>query len=259
MTAIMKKHSLTLFLFFLSLALTKAQAGWYECYNFKGTIDKYSMTLSIQVRDGYFGKKDKNDFNIIGVYKYDKQNNPIRLEGKINFKDNKALLYEISNSNYSATFEFDFSETECDGFWRNLSTNKTMPLHLNYVSKLIDTVEENQSANIEILQANSLRDFYLVGIYSKTAGEGSAHMDKLQIIKKKDNILFQTIDFSTVESKTGNVATIIYDNVEVEDLGAKKLSVWNDIGRMGGYLTITFSPKTQKFTLNPKPKIDGPN
>jgi hypothetical protein len=239
--------------------LTRVQAGWYECYNFKGTIDKYPITLSIQVIDDYFGKNDKNDFNIIGVYKYDNYNNPIRLEGKINFKDNKALLYEISNSNYSATFEFDFSETECDGIWRNLSTNKTMPLHLNYVSQLVDTVEENKSANIEILQANSLRDFYLVGIYFKTAGEESAHMDKLQIIKKKDKIIFQTIDFSTIESKTGNVATIIYDNVEVEDLGENKLNVQNYIGRRGGYLTLTFNSQTRKFKLDPKLEIDGPN
>jgi len=255
----MTKHTFTIFLFFLCFGLTKVYAGWYECYNFKGTIDKYPITLSIQVRDGYFGEKDKKDLNIIGVYKYDKHNEPIRLEGKINFKDNKALLYEISNNKHSATFEFDFSKIECVGIWRNLSTNKIMPLHLIYVSKLIDTLEENQSANIDILQANSLPDFYFVGIYSKTVGGNKAQMDKLQIIRKKDNIIFQTIDFSKIETKTGNVRTIIYDNVEIIDTNAKKLNVWNDIGRMGGYLTITFNSKIQKFKLNPKPKIDGPN
>ncbi len=181
---LMTKYTLTILLFLLICGLTKVYAGWYECYNYKGTIDKYSITFSIQVRDGYFGEKDKKDFNVIGVYKYDKHNDPIRLEGKINFKNNKALLYEISNNKHSATFEFDFSEIECIGIWRNLSTNKTMPLHLNCVSKLIDTLEENQSTNIQILQANSLTDFYFVGDYSKVVGEDRAQMNQLRIIQK---------------------------------------------------------------------------
>jgi hypothetical protein len=255
----MTKRILTILFFLLTLGLTNVYAGWYECYNFKGTIDKYSITLSLQVKQGYFGEKDKKDFNIIGVYKYDKHNSPIRLEGKINYQDKKALLYEISNNKHIATFEFDFSEIESNGIWRNLSTNKIMPLHLNFVSKLIDTVEENQFENIEILQANSMTDFYFVGDYSKTSGEDRAQMNKLKIIKKKDNIVFQTIDFSKIESPTGNVMTRIFDNVEVIDTKPKKFNVSNNIGRIGGYLTITFNSKTQKFKLNPNPTIEGPN
>ena len=256
---IMTKRLLTIFIFLLTLGLTKAYAGWYECYNFTGTIDKYSITLSLQVRQGFFGEKDKKDFNIIGVYKYDKHNDPIRLEGKINFKDNKALLYEIHNNKHSATFEFNFSKNECSGVWRNLSTNKTMPLHLNFVSQLIDTLDKNQSTNIEILQANSLTGFYFIGEYSKIVGESRAQMDKLRIIRKKDNITFQTIDFSKIETQTGNVMTIIFDNVEVINAKTKELNVTNNIGRMGGFLTIYFDSKTQKFRLNPNPEIDGPN
>lgn len=255
----MTKRLLTIFILLLTLGLTKAYAGWYECYNFKGTIDKYSITLSLQVRQGYSGEKDKKDFNIFGVYKYDKHNDPIRLEGKINFKDNKVLLYEISNNKYSATFEFDFSEIKSNGIWKNLSTNKTMPLQLNFVSKLIDTLEENQFIGIDILQANSLVDFYFVGNYSKTSGDNRAQMNRLKIIKKKDNTVFQTIDFSKIDSPTGNVMTIIFDNVEVINQRAKKISVSNSAGRMGSDLQIIFNSKTKKFKLNPDPIIFGPN
>ena len=255
----MTRRILTILFFLLTLSLTNVYAGWYECYNFKGSIDKYPITLSLQFRQGYFGEKNKKDFNIIGVYKYDKHNSPIRLEGKINYENNKVLLYEISNNKNSATFEFDFSEIESNGIWRNLSTNKTMPLYLNFVSKLIDTAEINQFEKIEILQADSMTDFYFVGEYSKTSGQDMAQMNKLKIIKKKDNIVYQTIDFSKIESLTGNVMTRIYDNVEVIDIRKKKFNVSNYIGRVGGYLTITFNSKTQKFKLNPNPTMEGPN
>ena len=257
---ILKTLRRLILLFFLTgFSLTKACAGWYECYNFKGTVGSYPITLSIQTRAGYFGEKDKKDLNIIGVYKYDKHNDPIRLEGKINFNDNKALLYELSDNKHTAAFEFSFSQTECDGVWKDLATNRTQPLHLNFVSKLVDTLNESQWAGIDILQTAALPGFYFVGIYSKTAGDTKARMDKLQVISKKNNTVFQTIDFSKIETPTGNVSTIIYNNVEVVDSKANIIQVWNDVGRMGGQLTISFNNKAQKFILNPRPVVEGPN
>ena len=253
--AMMTKLKLTILFCLLVTGLTNAYAGWYECYHFKGTIDKHPITLFLQVRQGYFGEKEKNDFNVIGVYKDDKPNNPIRLEGTINWENKKALLYEISSDKYSATFEFSFSESESDGVWKSLVTNQTMPLHLNYVSKLIDTLEANQFAGVEILQANSLTDYYFVGDYSKTNGQDRAQMAKLKIMRKKDNVIVQTIDFSKIGSSTGNVMTIIFDNVAVSNAKAKELHVSNNIGRMGGYLIITFNPKTKAFKLNPNPNF----
>ncbi len=255
----MTKKTSVILLFFICFSFTKIYAGWYECYNFKGTIDKYPITLSIQVRQGYFGEQEKRDFNVIGVYKYDKYNTPIRLEGKINFKNNKALLYEISNNKYSAIFEFDFSKSKISGIWKNLSTNKRLILHLDFVSQLIDTTDKNEYSNIEILQTNSLSDFYFVGNYSKLEEDRRAQMNSLKIIQKRDNKIFQTIDFSEIESQTGNVKTIIYDNVEVVNTKTRKIIIWNNIGRVGGYMIVTYDKKTNKFNLNPEPIIDGPN
>lgn len=252
------KNTTLKILILLILSITNTYAGWYKCYNYKGTIDKYPISFSIQITEDYFGEKGKKDFNINGVYKYDKHNNPIKLEGKIDFKNSKAYIYEIQNNLNTAVFEFNFSENDCVGTWTNLSTKKVLPLYLSFHSKLIETSEENRFKNVEIIQSNSLFDYYFVGIYSKANGEDRAKMNRLKIIRKNDNSIFQILDFSSIETETGNVRTIIYDNVEVTDIRTKELSIWNNIGRMGGYLTVNYNSKKNKFKVNPKPTIDGP-
>lgn len=253
----MKKSILSILIFII--IVTKTYAGWYECFNYKGKIDKYPISLSFQIKEGYFGAKNKKHFNLIGVYKYDNYNTPIRLEGVIDFKKNKILLYEISNEKYTATFEFEFSKEKCVGVWTNLLANQHLSLELVNTSVLIDQTEENEFNDIEILQAGSLTEFYFIGIYSKKKNNDQTQMDKLKIINKDDNTVFQTIDFSKIKTVTGNIRTIIFDNVEITDNKKKELIVWNDIGRMGGYLIIRFNAKTNKFKLDPKPIIDGPN
>ncbi len=248
------KHLLTTTIFFAIFSSTKAFAGWYECYNFKGTIGKYPITLSLQIRQGYFGEPNKKDFNLIGVYKYDKHNDPIRLEGQLNTSTKKVLLYELNNKQYSAIFSFSFSETEISGTWKGKNDSQELPFHLKFVSKLIDTSESNQFDEIEILQSQALPEFYFVGRYSKSLDDDRVKMNKLQIFRKKDNSLFQTLDFTKIETATGNVMTIIYDNVDVENIRSKKLTVSNNIGRMGGYVIITYNAKTNKFILNPNPQ-----
>lgn len=241
------------------MAVTNSYAGWYKCFSYKGKIDKYPIFLSFQIKERYFGEKSKKDFNLIGVYKYDSHNNPIRLEGILDSKKNKILLYEINNNKYTATFEFDFSKEKCAGVWTNLLTNKRLPLQLANTSVLNDDVPEDEFKNIDILQANSLDGFYFIGVYSKKKYSDTVQMDRLKIINKKDNTVFQTIDFSEIETLTGNIRTIIFDNVEITDNKKKELIVWNDIGRAGGYLIIKFDAKANRFELNPEPVIDGPN
>ena len=255
----MLKHSFFILIMILCFGLAEASAGWYECYNFKGSIGKYPIEMSIQVRKGYFGEKQKKEYNIIGVYKYDKFNNPIRLEGKLDFKTNKALLYEISKGSYSATFEFDFTLNECHGFWKHIATNQSLTLNLKHLSTLTDTLRENEFKNVKVLQTSALHDFYFVGIYSKLAGQDQAQMNSLDIIQKRNNLLYQTIDFSKTERQTGNVMTIIYDNVGIEDLKSRLFNVSYDAGRMGGNLKIFFDLKTQRFKVNPVPQMEGPN
>lgn len=252
----MKKVSFKIIII-LIFSITNTYAGWYKCYNYKGTIDKYPISFSIQITEDYFGEKEKG-FNINGIYKYDKHNNPIKLEGKIDFKNNKAYIYEVQNSKNTAVFEFNFSEGDCNGTWENLSTKKTLPLHLSFISKLLDTSENDLFYDVEIIQSNSLLNYYFIGIYSKLDSEDRAYMEKLKIIRKSDNSIFQILDFSYIETDTGNVKTVIYDNVEVVNAKTKELIIWNNIGKMGGYFTVKYNSKKNKFQINPKLIIDGP-
>lgn len=247
---------LKIIIFFI-FSITNTYAGWYKCYNFKGTIDKYPISFSIQITEDYFGEKAKKGFNINGVYKYDKHNNPIKLEGKIDFKNNKAFIYEIQNNKNTALFEFNFSENNCNGTWVSLTTKKVLPLHLNLVSKLFDTSKETAFETIEILQFNSLTDFYFVGVYSKKIGADSATMNKLKIIRKNDNSIFQILDFSKIETETGNLMTVIYDNVMNADIKTRQVLISNNIGRVGGYITVNYTSKTKKFKISPEPTIEG--
>jgi hypothetical protein len=249
---------ISVLLILLSIGFNNVYAGWYQCYNFKGFIDKYPITFSIQVRPDYFGEKTKKDYNIIGVYKYDKRNQPIRLEGKIDFATNKALLYEINDNKYTAVFEFNFSTTTSTGVWRNLQTNNSLSLALTYVSQLVDTVSEDPSPEVEILQSSALKDFYFTGVYTKKAGDDRAQMTDLRIMNKKDNTVFQVIDLLLVETASGNVATIVFDNVNIADDKTQKIYVTNNVGRVGGYIIIYFDKKTKHFILKPEPIAEGP-
>lgn len=253
----MKNLTIKLLLVFI-FSITNSYAGWYKCYNYKGTIDKYPISFSIQITEGFFGEKDKKEFNINGVYKYDKHNNPLALEGKINFKTDKAYIYEIQNNKNTAVFEFNFSEKESTGTWTNLNTKKVLPLHLNFISKLIDTSEKDAFKNVEILQLDAIKDYYFVGLYSKQNSQDRAQMDQLKIIRKNDNSVFQILDFSAIETQTGNVITIIYQNVFTAKQNSNNFMVWNNVGRMGGYLHVTYDTAKRKFKVNPNPTIDGP-
>ncbi len=237
------------------LGLTKSYAGWYTCYNYKGTLGKYPITLSIQVTEGFFGEKGKKEFNLNGVYKYDKYNNPIKLEGIL--KDNRIRLYESHNGKVSAILEFDFSKEISNGYWTDVATKKVLSLNLKYHSELIDTHEEYFFEHIDILQLQALKDFYFIGSYSKDKGEMRARLEKFKIINKKDNTVFQIIDFSDLDYTVGNVITIIYQNIEINDFKKNKLDVWCNVGRMGGWLTLNFDKRKNKFTTNYVLNIDG--
>ncbi|WP_198288047.1 hypothetical protein [Flavobacterium sp. WG21] len=50
----------TIFAILISImVVTKTYAGWYECFGYKGKIDKFPISLSFQIKEGYFGEKNK--------------------------------------------------------------------------------------------------------------------------------------------------------------------------------------------------------
>lgn len=157
----MKIYSLTLLTFLLLLGFFNARAGWYECYNFKGTIGGEPVTLSIQLVNSYLDSH-KTKFTVSGVYKRDKVNEPIRLTGELDLDYKKAILYETSSydapasENTTATLEFDFSAATSVGFRRDLVSGTSQPVRLEQISKLRDFAAGDRMENIEILQSDSL-------------------------------------------------------------------------------------------------------
>lgn len=249
------KSKLLIFLFIFTLTVAKTFAGWYEIYNFTGFIGKYPVTLSFQIKEGYFGETSKKHYNIIGVYKYDKFNNPIRLEGKFDQKTNKIDIYELDvNDKISATFSLNLNSNKLSGTWEK--DKNQLQVNLKLKDKLSDLANE-EFENIEILQYHSLKDFYFVGSYTKYRESEDAHMRELKIINKKTNKLLQTLNFDKIESSTGNIMTIIYDNVTTYDKNDFIIS--NDIGRVGGYVLVNYNREKNRFFLNPDPVIEGIN
>jgi len=239
-------------LFFTSV---KSFAGWYDIYNYTGYIDRYPITLSFQLKEGYFGEPAKKSYNIIGIYKYDKFNSPIRLEGVFNQSTHEIKLNEIGSfDKISATFSLHFSSLQLSGSWSGGKSR--LAVKLNLANRLSDLAAEAFD-NIQILQYSSLRDYYFIGIYAKKTEARNAGMTTLKIIKKADNKIFQTLHFESVETPTGNLMTIIYDNITTGK--GNNFIISNQIGRVGGYLSVDFNPKSKRFILNPEPIAEGGN
>jgi hypothetical protein len=251
----MKKLNLTSF--FILFAFAKASAGWYVCYNYTGTIDnKFPIHLSIQIENDWGHPKKIR--NVFGVYVYDNHNNPIKLEGTLT--DGKALeLYEFEAKTKSAVFKFDLSLEECMGSWQNLKTKKSHSLSLKKAGYLYDDdgtipypVLGFKMESVDILQSESLENFYFIGVYTNDEQLHTARMYQLEIRRKKDNAIFQTIDFSKLDFAVGNIMTIIFDNIEVQS--KQKFIVTYHDSMKGSNLVIKFNPKTKKFKLNPNPE-----
>ena len=253
----MGKRLVFLLLLFFNFSFAELHAGWYQCYNYTGKIGDYPVTFSIQITPGFFGEKEKQHFNINGVYQYEKYNNPIALEGVIDFETGKGTLYEKTGNDYTASFFINFDEALCSGTWIDSKTKKSLPFQLTKISMLTDTTSSNSFGNIDITQTSSLQHYYFVGVYKKVAGADRAEMEQLKIIHKRSNRLFQTINFKSVLSQTGNVSTIIFDNVTVTDSKNRSFIVSNNVGRAGGYMQVRFDLKKNKFILNPEPIMEG--
>ncbi len=231
-------------------ATTNAYAGWYECYNFEGTIGKFPVTLSMQVRKGYFGKPAKKKFNVIGIYKYNKYNSPIKLEGIFDEHNKQVTLYEVTGKNYSAVLQFGFSEKQCAGIWQNKATLNKLPVSLMFVSKLLDLERKQAFSSVDILQAQSLTRFYFIACYDKVNSADKAVLSELKIIQKSNGKIFQVIDLSKIDDAIGNVITVIYDNLEVVDAKKQIVGLSRNVGNDQAPLLIKWNTASRRFMLD---------
>ncbi len=100
------------------------------------------------------------------------------------------------------------------------------------------------------MQNASLKEFLLIGIYSRKGRYKDAQMDQLKLVDKKSGKIFQTLDFSSIPTQVGNVITNIFLNVEVGDYdkdGCPDILIWNRIGKMGEPLYAYYNPQKRFF------------
>lgn len=237
--------------FFISGWFT-CQANGYQCYNYTGTVGKASINLSYQITPDYFGEAAKKNFNINGVYSYIQYNTPIRLEGILDANQQTVTLYEMNKEQRTATFILSLQDQKISGTWTKVGTTTSLPVHLQLTTSLNDTA----TAATEIPQFDSLPDYYFVGVYTKKTGATQAEMTSLKIMRKKDHRLFQEISFTDTTVPTGNLMTVIYDQIEVTSAKAKNFTVANQYGRTGGFWNIVWNSKTQRFEKAVEPIAD---
>ena len=246
-----------LLLLLLVTGIGGVRAGWYDCYNFKGMIGSYPITVSVQLRPGYFGEAHKKHFNVVGVYAYDKYHQPIRLEGMLDTTTKQVILYELQEERYTATLQFSLAGGDA-GVWRDSATHKTLPLMMQLVSRLQDIHRSTAFSDVEMLQFQSLPDVFFIGVYSKAAGMEDAEMKTLKIVGKKDGQVRQVLDLTNEEVAAGNLMTIIYDNVwVVKPVSKRGFIVHNKLGRIGAYQVVNYDAGRKRFVVQREIVVEG--
>ncbi len=243
-----------IFLFSIGLFfMMHASAGWFICYVYKGMIGKDSVVLFLQMTPHYSDMENK-DLPVHGVYINKKSNEPVSLEGFFYRINNKVqLIHRDQHGKQTQLIEFPFSSPALiNGTWSDSNENKKVSL-IN-TGSMIDTLYMDSTKPIDILMDTSLKDAYLVGIYSRevSGSNNSAKMDKLKVIDKKTGKLAQEIDLSDLDFECGNVFTILFKNVQLRDYnkdGYPDLLIWQKAGKMGSAFYALYDPKKKKFIV----------
>lgn len=244
----------------LTISFSNVFGGWFECYNYVGSIDKYPITLSIQIFcRGCSDIKDRKILTVEGVYKYDRINNPIKLKGKIDTTTNKVVIKEFNKNIQVASMNFVFTTDTINGKWISLANNNVRPIKLKYLSQITDTfnVYANKTKvfqKADILMFSSTKNRYFVGEYeynfegNSDVSDSRAKMMRLKIFDKKSNNIIYNIDLSKYYpiNSFGNLMTVIYDNVKVIYNG---FSIAEGSGMMGSIVNFHFNPIKNEFVI----------
>jgi hypothetical protein len=243
----------------LTSSFSNVLGGWFECYNYVGSIDKYPITLSIQIFCRHCSDiKDRKILTVEGIYKYDRINNPIKLKGKIDTTTNNVVIKEFNKNIPVATMNFIFTTDIINGKWISLINNNIRSINLKYLSQITDTF--NVYANkikvyqkADILMFSSTKNRYFVGEYEYNFEGNSdsidrAIMTRLKIIDKKSNNIIYNIDLSHYYSINlfGNLMTVIYENVKVINNG---FSIAEGSGMMGSIINFHYNPNKNEFVI----------
>lgn len=241
------------------LLFNKGNAGTHICYIYKGMIGSDSILLNLQLENLPPTKKS-HMLNVNGVYIYKKNNLPITLLGSLDLLNKELVLKEVIGGKNIAVLKMGFSEKLMTG--NRIKTNSTHSqfVRLCETANLIDTAAFSNKilSGVEIIQDTSLKNYLLVGVYSKMLRYYDAEMDQIKLIDKKTGNVFQIIDLSSVDTPSGVVIENIFKNVEIIDHnkdGYDDIAIWNNAGKWKSHIYIYYNPLLKKFELNPKPEL----
>lgn len=235
--------------------LNELSAGWFICHIYKGQIGKDSVIISMQIQRKY--STTTGDYlSVYGVFLNNTYQTPIPISGKFNIKNHEIILSQKNDIADSAYWHLKIIGESLIGSYI-VGQGKSEHIILKEVANLIDTPYHSkiETIGVSILQDTSLNKYLLRGIYSIRQYQ-DARMDRLELVDKETNKIFQVIDLSVIDFPAGNLVTNIFKNVEIQkninsaDYG--NLIIWCRAGKRGGYVTATYDSMLGMYKLNPE-------
>ena len=172
------KTSLTILLLSLSTVL------WGQI-SYKGHVGKYPIEL---LTDIY------SDGDARAVYAYTRHDTPIPIDGEL--KNGRLELFERNDKGeILASLLFKHYQKEAEqlvGQWIDKNSGKTLDIVLQKEFEIADGKDAAWSER-EIMQRESLKDYYFKLLITKTKGDHYPHVSGVKILEKKTDRLLQHI------------------------------------------------------------------
>ena len=204
---------------------------------YKGFIGTYPIELVTNV---------STDGDARAIYVYTKFEDPIVING--NLKKGRLVLFEKDlNKKNSATLtfnNFNARNSHPEGIWTDLKTKKELKITLVKDFE-IESGEDSEWADKEIIQPVSLDTKYFKLLVSKKKGDFEPKVTGLKILEKKTDKLLQRIDLDCQLLGLDNVSTGDYNFDGIKDFSVFESSY---AGPNTSSLYFLYDPKTNKYT-----------
>jgi len=209
-------RTFTLLTSLLMCSGSHASDSWYVVKNYRGTLGKYPVHVSLQTYQ--FGAY----VSVKGSYYYDKYHAPIALYGretadglvlcevasKTDFE--KYLLFGERYSLSDCPFRLVNNEQGLTGVWQN--EKSTLAVSLSSTASMDQTHIIANQGSIEIPFWGQTATHSFMGVY-ENSGDGLS-VNHIKVLDKKQGNVIQVINPQTENCQFGFYMTAIYQNIE---------------------------------------------
>ncbi len=181
----------------LALSILCLAANIFGQVSYSGFVGEVPVTMVTNIYSDGVGN---------ATYVYDKFDEPIRLDGKLNKK--KLIFSEKNVRNLTrATLTFDTFDTkanEIKGVWKDTKTGKTLDIKLKKDFE-IRSWESGEAAERELIQSDSLPDRYFKVVVSNNKAVA------VKIFEKKTDRLLQKIELNCTLRGADSISVYDYN------------------------------------------------